>query len=1624
MGPHSHAEAAVPVTRDVLEEIREQNLGVYRAMPSRVVEDAAAESEIAANYQGRLVYELLQNADDAMLDGGGLADRILFRLVGDTLTVANSGRALTPEDVAGLCGIGATTKAAVAGRRASIGHKGMGFKSVLEITDRPETLSETYSFRLDAELSKPVIDQVLASLDQPPAQSVPTMRLPFPIRGESAFQAMAARGHRVVFRFPLRDSFSMEMRQRLADGLLHLPVTAILFLKQLEIVDVEVDAYGRSGRLTWEVKRERRADGAWHQVPGLNKSGVYRITITPTNGEPWVFIVAHDHEVDIGEDRGGLSGASWADVRTAEVSVATPWPLESDVSLPPDWARFHVFLPTTVMSPYSMLVNGAFRTDLARQHLPVGADDQDYNRHLLHRCAEAFRDLLLPVMIEDGGSAKEILSLLHARSQSDDGTGSEVSAVFQGAMKEAIGSLPFVLAEDGKTLAIREIVLPPLTKSEGLGADFRALLSPDATFAGRSFPVGELCDGKAAGALRDFGATVLTAAEAALVLAAADPERSKLEPHSNGRLQVDPVLGVLERLWYGLPTPQRRELETATRMVALLPVGADDSGRVRRVRCDTGRVFFPPRSLRGELPLQGLHFFLQAVCWGQLKVLERSAVLHDQLPAWHALFDVRDFKFPDVMRATVQPLLADADEGREESSATIDLESVMTLAAVCQLAGRTANADAPLPFERLGSGRQLFNLCRLPVPCRARDGEGLRWVPAYQTYFGRDWIGEASIEDLLDAMHRTSNTSPDLPIVAPPDVFLGALEGLRQIGLTPDEVADDEVDLDEDEEASVESDERDRWQTFLAWLGVNRVLRPIPFQDVDDRGTGWLTTSNLQRPRGHAFRQLRVVWDGYAKASGFDALSSRNDGGALYFYQLHDLDAADHVLAAACNDPTASVSRALYEHLARGWHYLEPHARATIADVPAGKFPSMRTPVRAEASELRDVADNLWMFRLRQIAWVPTVHGPRLASQAWLRSPEIQRRFGHRGLAAEDVVPVLDVSDALQHGRAAGLAIALGIRDQFVPAEFRPADARVILDRLVARFGDDIEADRVDERVLREGIRPAYRNVLELMSGSEDGSGEAVGPAPQFEGVQVLATDEPGRYRFVPASEAYYMSRPGTRDRLAAARIVTFVLVGSVSQRRALSSLGIRTLEDELRWTAKPGADALEEGERQEFQGGLAAVAPFILARLRTDRADERLAKTDASRLRGFVGRVVPVEELEVECRLGDAVLLRSGARDFYVSDPDNATPTAFVRWGRVGWPPSEREADALASLLVDALGVGAFEAFVTLIRSRDDDSRTRVLRLAGASTDVDEFRAVMATGIEEADSSSASATPLEIPRTVVHDPLAIVPEPLPIGDSKPASEPVTDWRPTIWRPDQLSIAGEPVLVRGSIAKGIGEDAAHRHDHGSADWEREGSDSGYGGHTDLEMLNAVGMSVALRFERHRLRLAGHGEAGIFGDDENLVPSVFDVSAPEQIERAIAGSKSFRDSFESLMRLGLDRSYPGFDIMTLRPDRPGTFERLIELKSSGVNARVQAMTWNEWKSARGSALREWYYLYLVGNLRSDLGDAVPYLRAIRDPFGTLLDQTITESRTTRAVRLVVDDFKMAEELRLEVRPDAL
>ena len=118
--------------------------------------------------------------------------------------------------------------------------------------------------------------------------------------------------------------------------------------------------------------------------------------------------------------------------------------------------------------------------------------------------------------------------------------------------------------------------------------------------------------------------------------------------------------------------------------------------------------------------------------------------------------------------------------------------------------------------------------------------------------------------------------------------------------------------------------------------------------------------------------------------------------------------------------------------------------------------------------------------------------------------------------------------------------------------------------------------------------------------------------------------------------------------------------------------------------------------------------------------------------------------------------------------------------------------------------------------------------------------------------------------------------------------------------------------------------------------------------------------------------------------------VVEVHTPAAIAQAEQLSETVERVMKGLEAHGISRIHPGFDLLSIRG---GDIDRLIELKSSGVDARVQAMSWNEWKSASHSDLRARFWLYLVGNLRADLDHASPYVRAINDPFGSLVSETV-------------------------------
>jgi Protein NO VEIN, C-terminal len=100
--------------------------------------------QVEHQYHGRFLIELIQNAHDALFEKGEEGDKRRIEIVlaeeeapFGTLYVANDGRPFTPSNFESLSKLGQSDK----DPDKSIGNKGIGFRSVLEISHSPEIYS-------------------------------------------------------------------------------------------------------------------------------------------------------------------------------------------------------------------------------------------------------------------------------------------------------------------------------------------------------------------------------------------------------------------------------------------------------------------------------------------------------------------------------------------------------------------------------------------------------------------------------------------------------------------------------------------------------------------------------------------------------------------------------------------------------------------------------------------------------------------------------------------------------------------------------------------------------------------------------------------------------------------------------------------------------------------------------------------------------------------------------------------------------------------------------------------------------------------------------------------------------------------------------------------------------------------------------------------------------------------------------------------------------------------------------------------------------------------------------------------------------------------------------------------
>lgn len=352
----------------------QQCLDAYSVNPLLVREHANIERATAqGGYGRRQVYELVQNGVDALLPSPG--GQIHIILTETALYCANEGEPIDTEGVDAILSSHVSMK-----RGVEIGRFGLGFKSVLGVTQQPEFYSRSGSFGFSTEESAKQIQTVAPNPDR-----IPTLRL---ARTLDIVQAAASDPDlaelmmwaTTVVKLPC----NVAEVSWLQDDIANFPAEFLLFSPHV-------------GTLTLEDRTESlRREIIVHKVGD-------RIRLQEGESASYwkVFRTEHTPSPAARKDAGEL-----ADRHTLPLAWAVP--IQGGRA---ERGKFWAFFPTEYLTTLSGIVNAPWKTNEDRQNLLTGT----FNAELLDVAAELVVDHLVDLLEEiDPG---RVIDLLPARTQ-------------------------------------------------------------------------------------------------------------------------------------------------------------------------------------------------------------------------------------------------------------------------------------------------------------------------------------------------------------------------------------------------------------------------------------------------------------------------------------------------------------------------------------------------------------------------------------------------------------------------------------------------------------------------------------------------------------------------------------------------------------------------------------------------------------------------------------------------------------------------------------------------------------------------------------------------------------------------------------------------------------------------------------------------------------------------------------------------------------------------------------------------------------------------------------------------------------------------------------------------------
>lgn len=222
-------------------EQAERVLQTYRADPRRVEQDANIErSTFGGAYATRQVFELMQNAADALRGDPGRCEVLL---TSRALYVANAGAPVTVDGVRTLMASHVSGK-----RDEQIGRFGLGFKSVLAVSDAPMVISRTGSFIFDRAWSEQKLREQGLESEHYPAARLARVIDPAHAQQEDVELAALMRWASTVVVVPVARHLPV-----LQSSVQKFPAEFLLFSPQVTRLDLEDRSTGHARRVQAKV---------------------------------------------------------------------------------------------------------------------------------------------------------------------------------------------------------------------------------------------------------------------------------------------------------------------------------------------------------------------------------------------------------------------------------------------------------------------------------------------------------------------------------------------------------------------------------------------------------------------------------------------------------------------------------------------------------------------------------------------------------------------------------------------------------------------------------------------------------------------------------------------------------------------------------------------------------------------------------------------------------------------------------------------------------------------------------------------------------------------------------------------------------------------------------------------------------------------------------------------------------------------------------------------------------------------------------------------------------------------------------------------------------------------------